>query len=64
MKKSADARFAIKSWDETPYSDVPDLPRLTRASVIKSLTPQLESSRACVGMAVLPLVMVWSTRSH
>jgi len=42
MKKSANARFAIKSWDEKPYSEGPDLPRLTRASVTKTFTGDLE----------------------
>ena len=42
MKKSANARFAIKSWDEKPYSEGQDLPRLTRASVTKTFTGDLE----------------------
>jgi hypothetical protein len=42
MKKSANARFAIKSWDERPYSEGQDLPRLTRASVIKTFTGDIE----------------------
>jgi len=42
MKKVANARFAIKSWDEKPYSEGPDMPRLTRASVTKSYTGDLE----------------------
>ena len=40
--KSANARFAIKSWDEKPYSEGPDQPRLTRASVIKTYTGDIE----------------------
>ena len=36
MKQTANARFAIKSWDEKPYSEGPDLPKLTRASVSKT----------------------------
>jgi len=36
MKQTANARFAIKSWDEKPYSEGQDLPKLTRASVSKS----------------------------
>lgn len=39
---TANARFAIKSWNEEPYSEGPDLPKLTRASVTKSLTGDLE----------------------
>lgn len=36
MKHTANARFAIKGWDERPYSEGPDLPKLTRASVTKT----------------------------
>ena len=36
--KTANARFAIKSWDEKPYSEAQDQPRLTRASVTKTYT--------------------------
>ena len=42
MKKTADARFAIKSWDEKAYSEGQDLPKLTRASVIKTFTGDIE----------------------
>jgi hypothetical protein len=42
MKKSANARFAIKSWDEKPYSEGHDLPRLTRATVIKTFTGDIQ----------------------
>lgn len=42
MKKTANARFAIKSWDEKPYSEVPDQPKLTRASVTKTYTGDIE----------------------
>ena len=42
MKKTANARFAIKSWDEKPYSEGQDLPRLTRATVTKTLTGDIE----------------------
>ena len=38
MKKIANARFAITSWDEKPYSEGPDLPKLTRATVKKTFT--------------------------
>ena len=40
--KTANARFAIKSWDEKPYSEGPDRPRLTRASVTKTYTGDIE----------------------
>ena len=42
MKQTANARFAIKSWDEKPFSEGPDLPRLTRATVAKALTGDIE----------------------
>jgi hypothetical protein len=42
MKKTANARFAIKSWDEKPYSEGQDLPRLTRARVIKTFTGDID----------------------
>lgn len=41
MKKTVDARFAITSWDEKPYSDGQDQPRLTRASVKKRYTGEI-----------------------
>jgi hypothetical protein len=41
MKKSANARFAITSWDEKPYSEGQDLPKLTRASVTKTYTGEI-----------------------
>jgi len=42
MKKTAHARFAIKSWDEKPYSEGQDLPKLTRATVTKTFTGDIE----------------------
>jgi hypothetical protein len=36
MKKTANARFTIKSWDEKPYSEGKDLPKMTRATVVKT----------------------------
>lgn len=42
MKKSANARFAITSWDEKAYSEGQDLPRLTRAKVTKTFTGDIE----------------------
>ena len=38
MKHTADARFAIKNWDEKPYSEGSNLPKLTRATVTKAFT--------------------------
>ena len=42
MKKIANARFAIKTWDEAPYSEGQDQPRLSRASVTKTYTGDIE----------------------
>jgi hypothetical protein len=42
MKKTAQARFAIKSWDEKPFSEGQGLPKLTRASVTKTYTGDIE----------------------
>ena len=42
MKQNANARFAITSWDEKPYSEGLGLPKLTRASVVKALTGDIE----------------------
>ena len=42
MKKTAKARFAIKSWDEKPYSEGPDLPKLTKATVAKTFSGDIE----------------------
>jgi hypothetical protein len=38
MMHVANSRFAIKSWDEKPYSEGPDLPKLTRAVVTRTFT--------------------------
>ena len=42
MKQTANARFAIKTWDEKAYSEGQGLPRLTRASVTKTFTGEIE----------------------
>jgi hypothetical protein len=42
MKNVANSRFAIKSWDEKPYSEGQDLPKLTRAAVRKTFTGDIE----------------------
>ena len=36
MNARASARFVIKSWDEKPYSEGTDLPKMTRAAVVKT----------------------------
>ena len=42
MKKTANARFAIKGWDEKAYSEAPGEPKLTRASVTKTYSGDIE----------------------
>ena len=42
MERTANARFVIKSWDEKPYSEGQDVPRLTRAAVAKTFTGDIE----------------------
>lgn len=42
MRERATARFAIKSWDEKPYGEGADLPKLTRACVTKTFTGDIE----------------------
>jgi len=42
MKKTANARFTIKSWDEKPYSEGKDLPKMTRATVVKAFTGEVD----------------------
>ncbi len=43
MQQKANARFAIKSWDEKPYSEGAGLPKLTQASVDKTYTGDIEA---------------------
>src|SRR5258708_555993 len=38
MKNVASSRFRITSWEEKPYSDAQDLPKLTRAAVTKTFS--------------------------
>jgi len=42
MKNTANARFSISAWDEKPYSEGQDLPKLTRASVRKTFSGDIE----------------------
>jgi len=41
VKKIANSRFTIKSWDEKPYSEGQELPKLTRAAVTKTFTGEI-----------------------
>ena len=38
MTNVANCRFNITGWDEKPYSEGPDLPKLTRAAVTRTFT--------------------------
>jgi hypothetical protein len=40
--QTAKARFAIQNWEEQAYSEVEGQPKLTRASVTKKLTGDIE----------------------
>jgi len=42
VKHTANAQFAIKTWDEKPYSEGPDLPKLTKAAVTKTYTGDID----------------------
>lgn len=42
MKKTAKARFAIKTWDEKPVGEGQNLPKITRASVARTFTGDIE----------------------
>jgi hypothetical protein len=53
--KTANSRFAIKAWDEKPYDEGQGLPKLTRASVAKTFTGDLE------GTGQLEYLMVYRT---
>jgi hypothetical protein len=55
MRNSANARFAIKAWDEKPFSETQGEPKLTRASVTKSYSGDIE------GEAQVEYVMMYRT---
>ncbi len=42
MSKRATATFQVKSWDEKPYDEIDEGPKLTRASVTKSFRGDIE----------------------
>jgi hypothetical protein len=42
MKQRANARFTIRTWDEKPYDEGEGLPRLTRATVTKTFSGDVE----------------------
>jgi len=44
----ATATFTVESWDEAPWDEQADLPKLTRATVEKSLSGDLEGTSTTV----------------
>jgi len=42
MRQNANAQFTIQSWDEKPYSEGPDQPKLTKAAVTKTYTGDID----------------------
>ncbi|MEE9132948.1 MAG: DUF3224 domain-containing protein [Gemmatimonadota bacterium] len=42
MSKRATATFRVKTWDESPYDEIDEGPRLTRVSVSKSFRGDIE----------------------
>jgi hypothetical protein len=42
MSTHATATFEVKSWDEKPYDEMEGGPKLTRASITKSFTGDIE----------------------
>jgi len=41
MNRVANSRFAIESWDEKPYGEGQDLPKLSWAAVAKTFTGEI-----------------------
>ena len=64
MKRTANARFAIKNWDEKPYSEGQDLPKLTRARVTKMPSPSGAKWLNCGSLIVLTAGMINPTRAR
>ena len=48
MTTEATATFTVESWDEVPWDEQADLPKLTRATVEKSLSGDLEGTSTTV----------------
>jgi hypothetical protein len=44
MSQRATATFRVTRWDEEPYDEIADAPKLTRASVTKTFAGDLEGS--------------------
>jgi hypothetical protein len=52
MSKRAAATFRVDSWDERPYDEIDEAPRLTRVSVTKTFRGEIE------GKATLEYLMM------
>jgi Protein of unknown function (DUF3224) len=44
VPETVEAKFNIDSWDEKPFDEVPDASKLTRASVTKSYSGDIEGT--------------------
>lgn len=55
MTKRATATFQVKTWDEEPYNEIDQGPKLTRVSVTKSFHGDIE------GEGVLEYLMIHRT---
>jgi hypothetical protein len=44
MPVNLSATFEVKSWDETPFDDLDDVPKMTRAVVSKTYAGDIEGS--------------------
>ena len=44
MSERATATFRVTGWDEEPYDEIADAPKLTRASVTKTFAGDIEGS--------------------
>ncbi len=44
MPQTANARFAVATWNEQPYSEGDNLPKLTRATVTKTFSGDIDGT--------------------
>jgi hypothetical protein len=42
MSKQANATFQVTTWDEKPYDEIDEGPKLTRATITKSISGDIE----------------------
>jgi Protein of unknown function (DUF3224) len=48
MGRQVTARFTVESWDEVPWDDQDDLPKLTRATVSKQIAGDVQGRSSTV----------------